>query len=260
METFSWMMEKATIEGIFRGLKLPNNGPLLSHLLFADDALLVGEWNRENVKNMARLLRCFNLVSGLSINYGKSNLFSVNVVQEEVAGVAREIGCKNGIFPCNYLGLMIRTNMNKVVSWKSVLDAFDKRLAVWKKTTLSEGGRLTLLKAVMETIPTYYFSLFKAPVKIIKQLEAKRRSFFWGVSEDKNKMCCVKWEKVTRPKEDGGLGLTPLRDTNIALLSKWWWRFKLEKNALWRKVIEAIHNNKKEYSYMPVIKSIAGAW
>ncbi|XP_021991043.1 uncharacterized protein LOC110887782 [Helianthus annuus] len=161
MEAFSIIMEKAADEGIFQGIKLPNKGPSIMHLLFVDDALLVGEWEKESVLNMA-----------------KSSLFGIGVSEEEVKKMAKDIGCQNGKLPCVYLGLMIRANMNNSAHWKSVLQVFDKRQAIWKKSILLEGGHLTLIKAVMEAIPTYYFSLYKAPTKIINQLEAKRRNFF----------------------------------------------------------------------------------
>ncbi|XP_021980153.1 uncharacterized mitochondrial protein AtMg01250-like [Helianthus annuus] len=89
MEAFLVMMEKAADEGIFQGIKLPNSGPSITHLLFADDVLLVGQWNKENVLNMARLLRCFNLASGLNINYSKSNMFGIGVSDEDVKLTAK---------------------------------------------------------------------------------------------------------------------------------------------------------------------------
>ncbi|XP_022032405.1 uncharacterized mitochondrial protein AtMg01250-like [Helianthus annuus] len=84
MEAFSFMMSTSTNVGLFNGFQMPNNGPLVSHLLFANDALLIGEWSKANIENMVRLLRCFHLVSGLQINYGKSNLHGVGVNVEEV--------------------------------------------------------------------------------------------------------------------------------------------------------------------------------
>ncbi|KAM0052343.1 hypothetical protein Hdeb2414_s0007g00247151 [Helianthus debilis subsp. tardiflorus] len=120
--------------------------------------------------------------------------------------------------------------MNRINHWNSILDTFDKRLSIWKASTLSIRG-LALLKSVMETLPTYFFSLFKAPCKIIDQLKAKRRQFFRGGNEDKHKMSWVSWKVITSPIKEGGLGLTSLKEANIALLSKWWWGFKNEPNA-----------------------------
>ncbi|XP_076929461.1 uncharacterized protein LOC143593863 [Bidens hawaiensis] len=187
MEAFSCMFKKATERGIFRGISLPNNGPTISHLLYVDDVILVGEWSKENVLNITRLLRCFYLVSGLHINFCKSKLMGVKVTLEEVSNLVNLMGCKPDVLPCSYLGLTIGANMNRISNWNSVLEAFDKRLSLWKAPVLSVGGRLTLLKAVMETLPTYFFSLFKAPYNIIDQLEAKRGNFFWVVTKIKGK-------------------------------------------------------------------------
>lgn len=41
------------------------------------------------------------------------------------------------------------------------------------------------------------------------------------------------------PKDKGGLGIRRIKQMNVSLLLKWWWRFGKEKNALWRKSIAA---------------------
>ncbi|XP_076916560.1 putative mitochondrial protein AtMg01250 [Bidens hawaiensis] len=141
MEAFSCMLNKANDLNIFRGVSLSFNGPTVSHLLYADDAILVGEWSKNNVLNLSRLLRCFHLVSGLQINYSKSNLLGIKVNLDEISAYANLIGCNLGIIPCSYLGLPIGANMNRIANWNSVLDSFDKRLSLWKAFILSVGGR-----------------------------------------------------------------------------------------------------------------------
>lgn len=79
MKALSSLIKKACDEGIFKGLKLPNGGPLISHLLFADDSLIIGEWVEENAKNLSRILRCLYLCSGLKINLSKSKIFGCGV-------------------------------------------------------------------------------------------------------------------------------------------------------------------------------------
>ncbi|XP_057719506.1 uncharacterized mitochondrial protein AtMg01250-like [Arachis stenosperma] len=50
----------------------------LSYLQFADDTILLCPPKQETIKNYRRLLRCFELMSGLSINFDKSSLLSNN--------------------------------------------------------------------------------------------------------------------------------------------------------------------------------------
>lgn len=48
-------------------------------------------------------------------------------------------------------------------------------------------------------------------------------------------------DKIQRSKEVGGLGVGKLKHNKWALLCKWRWRFKVETNALWVKVIKAFY-------------------
>ncbi|KAL0008397.1 hypothetical protein SO802_009899 [Lithocarpus litseifolius] len=43
----------------------------------------------------------------------------------------------------------------------------------------------------------------------------------------------VGWEKVTRPKTEGGLGIQTAKGRNMAYLAKFNWRFHEEKESLW---------------------------
>lgn len=85
------------------------------------------------------------------------------------------------------------------------------------------GGRLILSKSVLGNHPTYYFSLFVAPIGVINILESIRRKFLWGRNDDgKRKINWVSWKKIVSPKEVGGLALGSLRSLNLSLIGKWW--------------------------------------
>lgn len=53
MDGLSVAMKTACGEGIFRDINIPNVDPTTSHLLYANDMLFVGEWNKINIKNLA---------------------------------------------------------------------------------------------------------------------------------------------------------------------------------------------------------------
>ncbi|KAA0058105.1 LINE-1 retrotransposable element ORF2 protein [Cucumis melo var. makuwa] len=54
----------------------------------------------------------------------------------------------------------------------------------------------------------------------------------------------INWSIVTKPKEEGGLGISRLQVTNQALLSKWLWRYHSEPNSLWRRLIHIKYKGK----------------
>ena len=112
-----------------------------------------------------------------------------------------------------------------------------------KRLYLSKGGKVTLIKSTLSSLPTYFLSILPIPRKVANRIEKLQRDFLWsGISGD-SKLNLVKWAEVCRPVQVGGLGIRRLRSFNSALLGKWLWRYGIETDALWRKVIEAKYGN-----------------
>ena len=89
---------------------------------------------------------------------------------------------------------------------------------------MSLSGRMTLAKAVLGNLPPFYLSLFAAPIGIIEELEKIQRQFIWRGGSEKTTVHWVAWDKLKAPKDVGGAGLDSLRNLNLALLAKWWWK------------------------------------
>lgn len=66
--------------GAIRGVRVCPNAPSVSHLLFADDSLLLVHANKETALHMQLILQLYESVSGQTINKEKSAiLFSRNI-------------------------------------------------------------------------------------------------------------------------------------------------------------------------------------
>lgn len=220
----------------------------------------MGEWSQDNIKNLARVLRCFQVASGLKVNFNKSRVFGIGVDEQEVLRGAAPLGCKPDSLPFTYLGVPVGANMKFKKHWKPVIDRFYAKLSPWKAKTLSFGGRLTLSKAVLGSLPSYFMSIFVSPTGVLESLEKIRRQFLWGGGDNKYKIPWVSWGKVVTSKEKGGLGLGSLRAFNLAMIVKWWWGLKNNKSTLWRRVITGIHNLHNKPAKTLAKKTIPGIW
>ncbi|XP_057760293.1 uncharacterized protein LOC130980651 [Arachis stenosperma] len=56
----------------------------LSHLQFADNTILFCSPEEETICNYKRLLQCFEMMSGLSINFDKSSLIPAKTLLEDI--------------------------------------------------------------------------------------------------------------------------------------------------------------------------------
>ncbi|XP_071704229.1 uncharacterized protein [Rutidosis leptorrhynchoides] len=180
-EGLNYLLNVALNNKIISGVEVGHDKVVVSHLQYADDTIIFGRWNKVEVRNT------------LKINLSKSNVYGIGTSKNELSLLASWFGCNEGFFPFNYLGLPIGENLKLHKNWQPIFDKFKLRLSDWKAKTISFGGRLTLVKSVLSSLPLYYFSLFKAPVRVLNDLEGLRRNFFWGGSMDHKKMAWDKW-------------------------------------------------------------------
>ncbi|XP_039002784.1 uncharacterized protein LOC120129333 [Hibiscus syriacus] len=139
--------------------------------------VLVNDGNIEAVKNTKRLLRIFEIASGLSLNLRKSKLLGVNIDERFISIWAEDIQCGWERVPSNYFGLPIGYSRNSVDLWKSIVDKFHARLDGWKSKLLSFGGRLTLVRSTLSNLPVYYLSLFQMSAAVAYKLNSLVANF-----------------------------------------------------------------------------------
>jgi len=193
MEGFHVGLLEASRVGAFNGVKIGSSELEISHLLYADDDVIVCDWSLQNAMKIVNMLPVFYMASGLKINLLKSKLTGVGVEFDRVTEVAQMLGCSVAQMPFMYLGVMVGGNMNRINLWNPLIDRFLERLAKWKAKLLSMGGRLTLVKAVLGSLAIYHMSIFKVPLMVLKRLEAIRARFFWGADVGEKKIQWIAW-------------------------------------------------------------------
>ncbi|GJW17464.1 hypothetical protein Tco_0024900 [Tanacetum coccineum] len=106
------------------------------------------------------------------------------------------IGCSTFSTPFSYLGVKVGMSPSRRKAWDEIIGKVSNRLSKWKIKTLSVGGRLTLIKSVLTSLPLYHMSLYKAPLGVLRDLESLRRNFFNGCILS-NRLIAVFWESFS---------------------------------------------------------------
>ncbi|GAU24019.1 hypothetical protein TSUD_328220 [Trifolium subterraneum] len=123
-----------------------------------------------------------------------------------------------------------------------LLQFADDIIIMSKLYDINVGSRLleagaTFLACNTSTVPFKFLGIpvgaNPASCCLLKSIEKIQRNFLWGGVAEERKVCWVKWNQICLPKEKGGLGVKNLELFNLALLSKWKWRFLNHDNAIW---------------------------
>ena len=106
-------MDKAVYENLLEGFAVNNHNRSdlkISHLLFTDDTLIFCGAERDQLLHLKGVLMCFEAMSGLHINLGKSEIVLVGTVHG-IHDLARVIGGRITMLPVKYLGLPYRSSI-----------------------------------------------------------------------------------------------------------------------------------------------------
>jgi len=194
------------------------------------------EHDLDKARNMKLLLCAFEQVSGLKINFHKSELICFGDAHDSLEAYMDLFACKQGTLSIKYLGIPIHYKKLRNSDWKSIEERFEKRLSSWKGKHLSIGGRLTLINSVLSSLPMYMMSFFAIPKGVLKKLDYFRSRFYWQGDESRKKYRLARWSILCQPKEQGGLGIHDLNVKNIALLSKWLFKL-LSSDGTWQQLL-----------------------
>lgn len=140
-----------------------------------------------------------------------------------------------------YLGLPMEISYSKVEAFGSITEKVQKKIQGWREKCLSAAGKEVMIKAVLQSIPTYVMSCFELPKQICQDIHQLMARFWWGDKGDEKKIHWVSWEKMCVPKSEGGLGFRNLNSFNLALLAKQGWRLLTLPESLVSRIFKALY-------------------
>lgn len=184
--------------------------------------------------NLKWVLTCFEQVSGMRINFDKSEMIPLNLDPDEITNLGEILGCPIGKFPIKYLGVPLHVEKLSREDLQPLLDKILKRIAGWRGKLLSYKGRLTLIKTCLASIPVYLLSFFKFPKWALDMINSQMANCLWNDYEGHRKIHLANWQMVCMKQEFGGLGIPNLHDLNICLLGSLVKRYMAGEGKIWK--------------------------
>ena len=180
------------------------------------------------------LLDQFAEATGLVINFAKRTLVPMHADADSMEQVVAALVCAAGVFPQSYLGLPLSWEKLRFADFLPMIAKVDVYLVGWAACLLSPAGRLILINAVLDALPTYAMAALLLPPAVIRALDGLRRSFLWNIAERASgAQCLVAWCQVCRAKAEGGLGVRDLVTQNECLLLKMIHRLHASPRSRW---------------------------
>ena len=257
MNVMSLKMDKAMREGKFN--PHPRCQSLqLTHLCFADDLILFVEGTKCSVEGALTVFDEFELWSGLSISLEKSTIFMAGVSVVERCRILTNFPFAVGELPVRYLGLPLLTQAMRARDYLPLLEKIRGRICTWTSRFLSYAGRLQLIQSVLVSIINFWSAVFRLTSQCIREIEQLCSAFLWSGPALKTSGAKVAWVEVSKPKNEGGLGIRSLKEINFVYGLKLVWRM-LVGGSLWGKWVQT--NLLKRKSFWEVKESSQiGSW
>lgn len=126
------MLTIAKDKGLIKGLMTHLLPEGLTHVQYADDTEIMVEPTVESIRNLKLILYCFEFMSGLKINFHKSEVYMFGLDPEEEWMWANMLNCKVGKMPICYLGIPISDQKLRRAAFEKLVLKMRCRLDPWK--------------------------------------------------------------------------------------------------------------------------------
>lgn len=243
-DSLSVLMEKAVDKNLITGVLGSIIEKGISHIQYADDTVLMTDGSDKSIVNLKILLYCFEWMSGLKINFHKSEVVFFGYSQADQERKANMLNCKLGTLPMKYLGIPVSDSILGLGAFQGVTNRMIKRLDPWKGKFMISGGKLILTNTCLSNLPMYVMGFYMLPKGTHVKMDSIRSKFFWQGAGDAFKYHMAKWVSISKPKAYGGLGILNTYLMNQCPITNWIWKLEKGSYELWFRLLKAKYMKK----------------
>ncbi|XP_070026389.1 uncharacterized protein LOC142182203 [Nicotiana tabacum] len=151
----------------FIPFSMPSRGPTINYLAYADDVVIFSSGSRISINIIMKVIRDYEESSSQLVNRDKSFFLTAPKTRASRINRMRQcIGFLDKDFPITYLGCPLYAGRKKIAYFDNIVHKVIKRLNGWQGNILSPGGRMVLIKNVLQSLLIYTHSpcsLLKIP-------------------------------------------------------------------------------------------------
>ncbi|XP_057418827.1 uncharacterized protein LOC130713040 [Lotus japonicus] len=204
MDVLSNTLNRGLQTGLLNGFHMSPTCPKLTHLFFADDAILFAKASEAELYQLHKILNTFSKASGQRINIQKSGLMGgKHLLRSRKVTLANILGIQVWDKPEMYLGMPVEWGRSKAKSLQWIKEKILNKIQGWSGNLLNQAGKEVLIKSVLQAIPSFAMSILKFPKSFCSQICSKIAQFWWRGKKQRG-IHWKKWEILTYRKEEGG--------------------------------------------------------
>ncbi|GAV81940.1 hypothetical protein CFOL_v3_25393, partial [Cephalotus follicularis] len=107
---------------------------------------------------------------------------------------------------------------------------------------LSFGGKLTLIKSVLSSMPIHILSLLKVPKLVSNHIQIFFANFMWN-SQGNSRLHWIGWHQICHLFEEGGLGIRNMDTVMQSFQSKFVWLFTQMAKPIITRILGSLPEN-----------------
>ena len=219
-----------------KGITLPTSNRNKKHSQYADDLWSCIRATQSSYTAILNIFKEFEQVSGLVINYNKTEVMRLGSLRYTNAKLYSELPIQWST-TIKILGITISADREEMIrlNYESMILKMQKRLNPWLARSLTLIGKILICNTLITLQAIYKFLTISNPTKdVLGRVKKIVTNFLWEGKKPK-----IAYSTLIKDYSEGGLRLADLEIKNIAMKAKWV-KKSITTSHIWKEIGEIL--------------------